>query len=424
MNMRRLIIFSAFFLVYGSVFSQESVLAKITVEAGLTDRVNTPVSVSLDQVVYSPDQPIKLVEVNGKEKQVVPHQVEKGLYPRLWFILTGNTARGKKRSFELIEGASSSPESKMVTFKKDQKSLVLLNGESKVLEYVHEETPPPPGQDILFTRSAYIHPLWSPSGFELTTIHPADHIHHMGIWNPWTKTKFEGREIDFWNLNKGQGTVKFADYISHYNGNIYGGFKALHKHIDLTAPHPDGEKAAMQEVWDVRVYDVGGASEGYFLVDFISTLNCASDSPIVLEEYRYAGFGYRANEYWTNQNSEVLTSEGKDRKEADATRARWCKVSGDTPSGGKAGIVFMSHPENHTHPEAMRVWPVDANNGRGDVFFQFCPIRDSDWPLETGQEYVLRYRMFVFDGETDASTSERLWQDFAHPPVVTITPAS
>ena len=36
-----------------------------------------------------------------------------------------------------------------------------------------------------FAGSAYIHPLTTPSGFELTCIQPGDHLHHYGVWWPW-----------------------------------------------------------------------------------------------------------------------------------------------------------------------------------------------------------------------------------------------
>jgi hypothetical protein len=75
----------------------------------------------------------------------------------------------------------------------------------------------------------------------------------------------------------------------------------------------------------------------------------------------------------------------------------------------------MSHPANRSHPEPMRVWPEDANGGRGDLFFEFCPIRHREWVLSPGIEYVLRYRMLVFDGALDADIIDQLWRNYAYP---------
>ena len=105
------------------------------------------------------------------------------------------------------------------------------------------------------------------------------------------------------------------------------------------------------------------------------------------------------------------------RIDADGTRARWTDVGGMFKGNGESGIVFMSHPSNREYPEPMRVWPIDQN-GRGDVYFEFCPIRLKDWVLNPGNVYRLKYRMLVYDGKVDKTVSERIWTDFAYPPIV------
>ena len=87
---------------------------------------------------------------------------------------------------------------------------------------------------------------------------------------------------------------------------------------------------------------------------------------------------------------------------------------------GTSGVMFMSHPNNHSHPEPMRVWPLDANNGRGDIFFEFCPIRDEEWKIEPIQSYELNYRMLVFDGKITFEEAEQHWKAFAFRPIIKI----
>jgi hypothetical protein len=307
-----------------------------------------------------------------------------------------------------------------ITTELTHKFLLLKKNEVKVMQYNISEVYPPDSVNPIFKRSGFIHPLWSPSGNVLTRINPPDHWHHMGIWNPWTKTNFEGHSTDFWNLNEGEGTVKFAGFNSIISGPVYGGFRARQEHVDFQAK--GGDKVAMNEVWDIRVWNVSsiGSSEIY-LIDLTTTLNCASESPILLEAYRYGGgIGFRANAEWTNKNSWLLTSEGKDREDADGTRARWCNVGGEFSGHGTSGILFMSHPSNREFPEPMRVWPVDANDGRGDIFFEFCPIRNKSWELKPGNDYVLKYRILVYDGKIDTKIAESLWIDYANPPTVII----
>jgi hypothetical protein len=274
--------------------------------------------------------------------------------------------------------------------------------------------PQPEGASPLFARSGFIHPLWSPAGAELTRIHPPDHIHHLGLWNPFTKTEFEGREVDFWNLLKGQGTVRFVRFLEISPGPIFGRFRALHEHVDLSAP--GGEKTALEEELDIRVWNLGAMAPGQvksaYMLDITSTLRCASKSPITLKKYRYGGLGFRAAESF--DRGDYLTSEGKTRDDGHGTRARWCIVHGPTDKG-PAGVLFMDHPQNHEHPQPMRIW-----NGRPEIFFNFCPVQAADWKLVPGSNYVLRYRLFVFDGAITPESAEHLWNTFGRPPLASI----
>jgi hypothetical protein len=274
---------------------------------------------------------------------------------------------------------------------------------------------PPEEADPLYKRSGFIHPLWSPGGQVLTRIQPPDHYHHYGIWGPWTKTHIGERAIDFWNLKLGQGTVKFAGFLSETEGEVFSGFKALQQHIDFGAVGPD--QIAMNEILDVRVWNI---SDDIRVIDYTTTLNSPLENGIMLDAYRYGGgIGFRATEKWHKDNCTVLTSDGKTRVDADGSYARWCIVEGESDTNeGRSGILFLSHPSNRMHPEPMRVWPLDANGGRGDMYFEFVPIRHDDWKLNSNQDYTLKYRMVVFDGEMDAKTAEMYWNSFAENPVI------
>jgi hypothetical protein len=223
--------------------------------------------------------------------------------------------------------------------------------------------------------------------------------------------------VDFWNLAKGQGTVKFASFLSKVEGEIFSGFKALQQHIDFGAQGED--QVAMNEILDVRVWSV---SEKVWVIDYTTTLNSSLPNGIMLDAYRYGGgIGFRATEKWHKDNCTVLTSDGKSRADADGSFARWCIVEGESNvSEGRSGILFLSHPSNRMHPEPMRVWPLDANGGRGDMYFEFVPIRHEDWKLEPLKDYSLKYRMVVFDGKMDAETAEKYWSSFANNPKINL----
>ena len=296
----------------------------------------------------------------------------------------------------------------------DTDHITLLADGKEILKYRKSMIEAPEGVDPLYRKpGAYIHPLMSPSGKVLTRIQPPDHYHHYGIWNPWTKTFFEGRQVDFWNLALEQGTVRYTETLSTSSGDQFAGFKVSHEHVVFSAD--DGEKIAMNEIWDVRAWQMEIDERPVWMIDFVFTLSCATDSLVNLAQYRYGGgIGFRATETWTNKNSTVLTSEGKTRADADASNAKWCMLSGETGPDHTSGLIFMSYKGNQAHPEPMRVWPEDVVDGRGDLFFEFCPIRHEGWIIHPGKEYVLKYRLLVFDGEMEAATVEDLWKDYVH----------
>ena len=405
-------LFSTMVLASGCV-GTGAPLARLVVEAGDHHRSNTPVSITLtDGTIDLSGDGFHLVESSGSERSVLPVQIERGAPTRLWFILPGETQAGTTREFELHSGWARSESSVEVV--KDDKTLLIKQGDASVLSYHHAIMPPPAGESKLYERSAFIHPIWSPSGSVLTNIHPKDHYHHMGLWMPWTKTRFEGKGVDFWNLDRGQGTVRFNRVLSQTSGPVFGGFQVEHDHVALQTA--SGEKLVLKEVWDVRVYNVGGPNKGDWICDFVSTQRCVAETPLLLEKYRYGGFGFRGAAEWKGDKAAYLTSEGKTRVDGHATRARWCDTAG-VSDGQWKGITHFSHPQNIRHPEAMRIWPGVEQH----VFFNWAPIQLDDLSLDPGQDYVFRYRMIIHEGKVDVTRTERLWNSYAHPPVVTIS---
>lgn len=112
--------------------------------------------------------------------------------------------------------------------------ITLSDGANTVLVYHKNEVEPPEGTDPIYKRSAFIHPIRTPNGEVLTSIHPSDHIHHMGLWHAWVKTSHENREIDFWNLKKSQGTVQYAKTLSLHRSESEIGFSVIQNHVAFT----------------------------------------------------------------------------------------------------------------------------------------------------------------------------------------------
>ncbi|MHB1177438.1 MAG: DUF6807 domain-containing protein [Daejeonella sp.] len=376
--------------------------------------VDVPIRFNLDQVTFLPDSTISLFEIRNGKRIRVDYQIEDRGSRNLYWMMNQSGVNTQKRIFELVRAAPAKPQLKMNAIANDG-ALTISSRGKKFLQYNYKTMYPPKGVDTAYKRSGFIHPLWSPHGQELTRINAPDHYHHFGLWNPWTHVFFERDTVDFWNLKSRQGTVRFAGLVSVNKGSVYADYQTLHKHVVFKK---DGtEKVAMNELQTVRIYQPVENSD-YYIADITIQLNCASESPVTLEEYRYGGLGWRATEKWNKDNSETITSDGLNRKDADGSKARWVIVQGSIDQD-YAGAVMMSYPTNYNYPEPLRIWPENMNV-RGDVFANFSPTKDKDWPLNPGRDYVLKYRFLVFNGHYSKEKAEAAWQSFAHPPVITI----
>ena len=263
----------------------------------------------------------------------------------------------------------------------------------------------------VFRQGGYIHPVFTPSGRIVTDDYPPDHFHHHGVWFAWTKTEFQGRHPDFWNVGDGTGKVEFVALDQSWSGPVHAGFKSRNRSVDVSAPTP---VTVLTEQWVVTVYNVGQGSKPFTMFDLVSTQDLASDSPLILPEYRYGGLGFRGHRQWlAKDNCEFLTSEGKDRSNGHGTRARWCHIGGKI-DGQAAGIAILDHPGNFRAPQAMRINP-------DQTFFCYSPSLIGDWKIEPGKFYVSRYRFIVYDGAPDRAELDRMWTDYANPVKVTIT---
>jgi hypothetical protein len=330
---------------------------------------------------------------------------------RATFIL-GDLKSGQSRTYRMEEGTSpAAGDGPRVDVNRDGDRLTFAAGGREILQYQGAKTPLPQGYDPAFERGGYIHPVHTPSGKLVSDDYPPKHKHHHGIWSPWTKTQFEGRHPDFWNMGDTTGTVEFVGIDAAWGGRVVGGLAARHRMVDLSAkPSP---KPAIDEAWNVRVYRPLNGSKPMYVLDWMSTQTCASNSPLILPKYHYGGFGFRGNRQWEDKsNCFFLTSEGKDRGNGNETTGKWCWVGGKV-DGETAGVTFLCHPDNFRFPQGMRLNPDEP-------FFCYCPSQGGEWSIEPGKPYVARYRVVVADGPADAKEIERWWNDYANPPKVTV----
>jgi len=219
-------------------------IMRFDVLAGNVHRTDCLLSLSVDQLNYSTDSlKLALFEIKGKTEAAVPFKMETAGGAKAWFILSGQTLKNTKRPYVFRKTIKSQIfKSGIISGKKDG-ALDLKSGEKPIMSYQIETVNPPSGISPLYKRSAFLHPFYSPGGEVLTRIQAPDHYHHFGNWNTWTLTFLGKREVDFWNLSKGEGTFRFAGLISQVEGPVYTGFKSLQEHIDF------GTKVGVQDYY-------------------------------------------------------------------------------------------------------------------------------------------------------------------------------
>ncbi len=383
------------------------------IDAGPYDRHDCAMSINLADLGLEQMRHPRLYEIREGSRLPVPCQlVGADSAQQLCFILSGQTRAHEKRVFLLSDSKRKEKAQPVMTVRDTREALVVEQNGRPVLSYRYTLAPVPEGVDSVFRRSGFIHPAWTPSGFVLTAIQPRDHRHHYGIWNPWTRVEYDGRMYDLWNLGDRSGTVRATGIGATYEGPVVAGFDAPLDHVIFPST---GEQTILKEQWLVRAWQT---DEG-FLWDFESRLMPCTSLPVLIKEYRYAGFGYRANEVWTRKNCLMMTSEGHSRQQIDGTRARWIYITGDSPAG-RSSLLFLGAPQNYNAPEPLRIWNEEANGGRGDAFINFAPTKNADWQLQPGQTYRLRYRQLACDEEMTPQRAEQLWRDYACPPVIEI----
>lgn len=372
---------------------------RVTVAATDTDRAGVVVSFPLpagaprDATLTGPAGPLPVqVEADGTARFVIA-QIKAGESP----------------AFTLAPAAATA--NTVVSW--PTAGQVLLHAKGKpVLDYWMQEEPLPNDKVAKkFLRSGHLHPIRTPAGTAITASYPKDHLHHHGIWAPWTKTKFQGREPDFWNMGQLTAKVEFAALDRTWSGPVHAGFTARQRHLDVSAPSP---VVALDESWTVTLYDVPGAAQPVHVFDLVLTQTCATADPLILPEYHYGGLGFRGHDQWNGADkASFLTSEGEtDRVKGHASRVRWVHIGGAI-DGALAGIGILGHPDNFRAPQPLRLHPKEP-------FVCFAPSQLGEWQITPGQPYVARYRFIVADGAPDRALLEAYWQGYARPATVTI----
>lgn len=401
--------------------------AIIHVKAGVTERVDTPVRIDLRVSRLGPGlvrgleggpRAVTLRELRdgSAASSTVVAQLdvpanESSAGPvstvRLTFILPGRTAAGTSRRFRIEPEAPRTVKGPWSLSDPRTGSVELRHLDHPVFRYnvapvSHPDFP------AVQSRSAYLHPAYSPSGVLVTADYSKkSHGHHRGFFFAYTKTDFGGGHPDFWNIHRGTAKIVCDRVEETTAGPVLARLVTRHRW------EAEGLGTALQERWELEAYDI---PDSRFWMFDLTTTQQATQKPLDLPPYRYGGMTYRGADSFYEGPLDVLTSEGLDRVRGDQKPARWVDLTGvaGDGSGRYAGAVILDHPTNLHHPTVVRIHPTKI------PFFVFTPAHDVKVTLPTDRPTKFRYRVVIHDGHPDAPLDERLWRDFASPPVATL----
>lgn len=279
--------------------------------------------------------------------------------------------------------------------------ITMKRGEKIIFHYNKKPTAEAKNHPTYYTRSGYIHPLYSPSGRVITGDYAEDHPHQHGLFFAWTKTSFEGRKPEFWNQKLESGRISYLKTLSKENGAKRCSFVVEHLFEDFTAP--GGPKPVLKETWEVTGIDKG---DDVFFFDIKSTQTLISENPITIEKYHYGGMAIRGTTQWLPINKETVptgiiqTGKGLNREEGNHSRPDQVTMHGPIDSG-YAGVTVFNDPENFRSPQWVRLHPSKP-------YFVFAPMVEQSFQITSEKPYVSQYRYLVFDGPPDKELNSSL----------------
>ncbi len=239
-----------------------------------------------------------------------------------------------------------------------------------------------PGVDPKYTRSCYIHPLYSLDGQAiLTEDFPQDHLHHRGLFWTWPVAKTRGRDTQTWHPSDPtlrQYFVRWSKRKAEQGGatlsveNVWklGGDEVVAREQVTLRVLPADEAGRAIDI-EIVLQAVGGSLE----------LRGAPD-----QNKGYGGLCLRGAPLFTG--AVMTTDKGPLEKDVTNVPYRWADIS--TPERGVAVFVSPDHPGVPVH------WLI--RNSYAGVLNPSWPGNDAT-VLEPGHPVSLRYRIYVHRGD-------------------------
>ena len=375
---------------------------RVEVAGGAYHRHRAIVSVELPDTFEVPEQPV-LIAGDGDQ---TPAQLDSQRPPRLWWIERDLPA-GERRTYQLASAAAA-PAVDLAIRDEAGRRCVLL-GEKLVLCYNHAVVPSPDPSQPWYARSGFLHPVNTPLGRTITDPMPVDHLHQHGMMFAWTRSKYRGVPVDFWNQAAREGNVSHAEIRGQHVGPVFAELDVVLHHSTLEKT--GGPELVLEETWRIRVFAIADP----FVWELLSVQRAAGSEPLEIQQYHYGGMMIRGSKEWRNVGQyEFLTSEGQGQIEGNHTRPNWVELGGQL-DGGWAGITSLGHPDNFRYPQPVRLHPSKP-------YFCFAPLVLGPFDITSTKPLTSEFRFVVHDGRVTREQANAWWHDVDQPPAARLIP--
>jgi hypothetical protein len=268
-------------------------------------------------------------------------------------------------------------------------ALTVLDAGKKVLTYVYGDKLPV-GVDPRFTRSSYIHPLYSLDGDILTQDFPRDHGHHHGLFWAWPVVEVRGVRTSNWEPREPPLRQLFVKWRKR----------------EVTG---EGARLVVENTWKLGGTEDVAEETVTIFVHGATLYGRAIDIEIVLrpvggpmtlrgapeENKGYSGLCFRGQDVhgWdikVFKGATMTTDEGPLVADSTGKPFRWADLSTPAVEGGVA--IFVS-PD---HPGFPLPWLIRNS---------YAGILNPCWPGLPGETLAedvpvsLRYRIYVHNGD-------------------------
>lgn len=283
---------------------------------------------------------------------------------------------------------------------KSPDGVLVLEGSDSILFYRSSAK----SLDGNYERTDYIHPLWGLNGNVLTLDFPEDHPHHRGIFWAWRQIQVDGKYAgDSWLCDDFSWNVMRVEVENTADTSLI-----IHASVNWESPwikdDQGKQKPFVLENVTIRIYK---KQLHYRLFDVEIRLKALMKNVLIAgydNDSELSGFSIRMK---TPDDLDFVSSGGELIPQWPAVDAGpWVDISGTLSSVGEhSGIAILTNLNN---PLPGNIWNLRQKNSMQNVVF---PGRKAV-VLPMDDFVVLKYRIMLYDGQTDLIRNNKLYESF------------